>query len=578
MSEKRSVVQRFARRVALGSLSIATTVAIPAAAMVATSATLIGCADENDPQTWVKRLDDPAQRTPAIKRLGAFFEDAMTKANNKRDDPGVVAVLDKIADPLAKQYTAGNLDEKTRKELIKLLASTQDARTAPALAKAFNEYEAGKNDDDVKFAAQAVSGLAEGGKLQDQNLIDALWNCFSKFQASKAKSSNLVKDLHDAVLAVKSPTYGPKAVEKLAAPVDPQNQDSVRDQLMFWQLTAIQVIGETKFAPAAKILVTTLLTPAKEGLRATVVSALLRIPKEGQAQLIAALGGKDAEYNKLAEAYGPEKTHIAFLGDALAYISRPEGKDAVIRTLDNPGSDTNRVILAQSLYRFPYDAKVLAAFQGAYAKTPASFDSRLLGGVYGRTALVQVAGHFYDPSLVDWVLKEVATASGDETEALHSEGLKTAMKLMPAGKVRAVADAVGKYGSALDKQVLGFAQGPVDKCKEEHACYLAVLDEIVPSSPKGANMRHIKAAYMLGALGNVGTAKQLADKLDKVKDPGARLAVIEAIDHLCPKGDNAISDIIDKVVEGDKSGGNAALLAADDALVKVSLAMRARAQ
>ena len=57
----------------------------------------------------------------------------------------------------------------------------------------------------MKFAAQAVIGLAKAGKLTDQSVIDALWSCFAKFQASKAKSIDLVTDLHDAVLAVKDP-------------------------------------------------------------------------------------------------------------------------------------------------------------------------------------------------------------------------------------------------------------------------------------------------------------------------------------------------------------------------------------
>ena len=232
-----------------------------AAASLAAGALLTACADENDPQTWVKRLDDPAQRPAAIKRLSQFFDDALTKANKDRDDPAVKGLLDQIVEPMAKQYTAGTLDDKTRKDLIKFLADTRDPRSAPALAKAFNEYEPGKNDEDVKFAAQAVRGMAEAGKLSDQNLIDALWNCFAKFQASKAKSINLVQDLHDAVVAVKNPSYGPTAVEKLSAPVDPKSPDQALDQIQFWQRTALQVLGEIKFTPAIKPIVTLLLTP-----------------------------------------------------------------------------------------------------------------------------------------------------------------------------------------------------------------------------------------------------------------------------------------------------------------------------
>jgi hypothetical protein len=194
-------------------------------------ALVAGCADENDPKTWVKRLDDPAQRTPAVRRLSQFFEDTMTKANKNREAPEVTALLDTIIVPMTTTYTAGGLDDKSRKELMKSLADMRDVRTGPAIAKAFNEYEAGKNDEDVKYAAQAVTGLTGMGKQLDQNVVDALWNVFSHFQVSKAKSINLVTDLHDAVVAVKSPTYGPKAVERLSAPVDPKSVDSMKDEV-----------------------------------------------------------------------------------------------------------------------------------------------------------------------------------------------------------------------------------------------------------------------------------------------------------------------------------------------------------
>ena len=47
-------------------------------------ASLVACDDENDPKTWVKRLDDPAQRANAIKRLTQFYEDGMTQGEQQR--------------------------------------------------------------------------------------------------------------------------------------------------------------------------------------------------------------------------------------------------------------------------------------------------------------------------------------------------------------------------------------------------------------------------------------------------------------------------------------------------------------
>jgi len=84
----------------------------------------------------VKRLDDPAQRANAIKRLTQFYEDDMTRANNDTSAPEVKQLLDTIVDPLTKQYTGGSLDDLTRTDLMKFLAETHDPRTQPALAKA----------------------------------------------------------------------------------------------------------------------------------------------------------------------------------------------------------------------------------------------------------------------------------------------------------------------------------------------------------------------------------------------------------------------------------------------------------
>src|SRR5215813_3377310 len=91
-----------------------------------------GCADENDPKTWVKRLDDQGTRAPAIKRLDQFFNDTMGGVNNNREDPKVKTLLDESVEGLTKTYTAGGLDDKTRKDLIKLLGDMGEPRAAPA--------------------------------------------------------------------------------------------------------------------------------------------------------------------------------------------------------------------------------------------------------------------------------------------------------------------------------------------------------------------------------------------------------------------------------------------------------------
>ena len=552
----------------LGGLAVTATV----------GATLTACADENDPKTWVKRLDDPAQRGAAVKRLQQFFEDGLSNASKNREDPKVKALLDDIVEPLTKQYTGGTIaDEKTRKDLIKFLADTNDPRAAPALAKALKDYEPKKNDEDVRYAAQATKTLANAGKLTDQGLIDALWECFAKFRPSQANSINLVTEMHDAVLAVKHPSYGPKAVEKLSGVVDPKSPDSMMDQVMFWQKTAIQVIGELKFVAAAKPLVVVLLTPTKGDLRATVRTSLLKMPKEAEAPLIAALKGTDPDLAKLGATF-PEKAHIAVLSETIAYISRNAGREAIIEALAAADSDQNRTILAMNLIHFPNDPKIEEAFLAAYGKIDPKAGIALMGGTNGRGILIQASSHFYDPKLVDWIIKEKAAAKGDQADEISPGAIDAMIKLMKADQVKQVGAVVSLLtGPATEKDKFNAATKVVERCKEETVCYLKVLDEPIPSSPETAKMGAIKATWMAAAFGNDGTRKELLGRIDKVKDASVRLSMAEAIDHLGPKGDVAGADQLDKMVEADKAGGNKALLQADDAVAKVSLKLRSRA-
>lgn len=548
-----------------------------AAALTATvgvaATCLVACADENDPKTWVKRLDDPAQRTPAIKRLNEMFDSAMGATNNNREDPKVKAVVDDSVEALTKTYTASSLDEKTRKDLMKLLADMGDQRAAPAFAKAFKDYEPGKNDEDVKFAAQGTTRLAQANKLNDQPLIDALWDCFAKFQPSKAKSINLVKDLQTAVKTVKHPSYAPKAVALLSAPVtDPKSPEQGMDQIQFWQLTAVQLIGDTKFTPGVKPLVTVLMTPTKKDLTFPVRLALHKMPKEAEPVLIQALKG-EGDFAKLAEGY-PEKAYVPLVAEPLAYISRPAGRDAILDALANANNDQNRTILATYLTYFPTDAKLIKAYTDAYAKVQPNAAIGLMGGSNGHAILAGAAANFFDSSLTDWIVKEVAAAKGEAADAMPASGLPAAMKIMTADQAKGVEAQVNKIpGQALEKDMFKSANGVLEKCKKDVGCYLGVLDTPVPSAPPAAKMGHVKAVYMATMLASGDTKTKLLEKVEKIKDGSVRLALLEAIDHLSPQGDAAVGDKLEKLVETDTAAGNKA---GTDEMYRVALKLKSR--
>jgi hypothetical protein len=568
-------------RLAMGGLAVAP------AALSAT--TLVACADENDPKTWVKRLDDPARRSESIKRLGEFFESAMRKANNNRDADEVKQLRDVIAEPMSKTYAAGGLDDKTRKELIKIVADLRDERTFPALTKAFNDYEAGKSDEDVKYAADSLRGMADAGKaITDQAVVDALWTCFSKFSPTKSKSIQTTQAIHDAMLAVKHPSWGPKAVEKLGAPVlleDPP--PPVNDQLDFWQLTAVQIISALQYKPAARALVGVMMTRNKLKIMSAAKTALLKMPKEATPLLAAALLRTDPDFEKFHADWGADKGYVIGLLDVLSYISTNDAKAAVLAAAGAMDNDGNRRAFAQSLVLFPPDPKVTETFKAVYNQLPPLGQKADEHKGAERSGLLGVVAEFQDPTLVPWLLKEMSTAKGDFEIAAPLNGMQSAIKLMMPDQKKAVGDALAgleakkmskEEKSAVDNLRAAFdlASAVMDKCQKDVSCYVKALEEPVPSQPPTANWKAIKAANMAAMLGNDATRGELLAVMPKVTNPGARLAVASAIDHLAPNGDTAGADALDKIVKNDEEN-NKELLKADDALVKVALRLRARA-
>jgi len=543
----------------------------------------VACDDENDPKTWTKRLDDPAQRSNAIHRLTQFYEDGMTKAGNDANAPEVKSLLDTIVDPLTKTYTSGALDDKTRTDLIKFLAETHDPRAQPALAKALKDFEMGKTDDEVRAACESINAMAKAGTKLDSTLVDELWNVFSKFQLSQAQSERLYRALHDAVVAVHDVSYGDKAIAKLSRTVIPDNVDSQKDQVMWWQQTSIQVIRELGYTNAIKPLILVLLTPAKLDLNALTRMTLLKMAKAAEPELLKALNGEDPDYVKAGEAF-KDKTNLAIVADTLALLSLPAGRDALLRALPSADTDTTKTAFAQALVQFPQDARVEPAFLAAFGKVRWDASVELLGALKPRAALAQASAGFYDPTLTDWLLKETAQAPDAASKLLS---LEAALKLMPADKKADVGAALQRARASLPadvytaaKQMYDFAGQALDKCGATTSCYLGLLDEPIPSTPTTGNWRAIKASWMAviygGKAGQVNTRHELLRRVDKVKDASARLAIVEAIDELSPGGDAGAADALDKVVASDTTAGDKNVLMADDSVVKIALRLRAR--
>jgi hypothetical protein len=566
-------------------LAAATSAAAPVAALVAGASLITACDDENDPKTWVKRLDDPAQRAKAIERLGQFYEDGMTKAGNNTSDPAIKELLDTIVDPLTKTYTAGGLDDKTRIDLMKFLAETHDARTQPAIAKALSSFEMGKTDDEARVSCESVNAMVKNGLKIDQSVVDNLWTVFAGFHLSKTNSQRLYQGLHDAILAVKDPSYGDKAIDKLKAPIPPNpSVDDQKDLLMWWQPTCVQVISDLQYKKAIHPLIVALLTPAKTAsLGAKIQFALLKMAKDAEPELIKALNGSDPDY----AAQGPwdDKTNIGVISEVLAIIGRPAGRDAILGALPGADTGTARTELAQALTQMPNDARNEPAFLDTYKKIPWDDQDTLLGALNPRIALAQQSAKFYDPKLVPWLIKEMKGAPDYSARLVQLEAEAKLMTpdtqddvaaTLPGIKKETPADGYAKVQAMYDAM-----NSATSKCKTDSSCYLSILDEPIPVSPSTAYYKQVKATWMAviyGGSNAAATRAALVAKLPKVTNTGARIAICEAIDELTPNGDAATADALQKVVDADTKAGDANLIATDNTVEQVSWRLRVRAQ
>lgn len=561
-------------------LSAAATVAAP----LVLGTALIACDDENDPKTWVKRLDDPAQKGKAIQRLTQFYEDGMTKVGNNDKDPSITGLLDTIVDPMTKVYVAGNLDDKSRTDLMKFLAETHDARSQPALAKALASYEEGKTDDEARVSCESVLAMNKAGTKLDPTLTDALWSVFAKFQLSKTNSQRLYQSMHDAIIAVKDPSWGDKAIDKIKVAVPPNpSVDVQKDQLMWWQLTAIQVLSDLQYTKAVKPLVVALLTPSKTAaLGPTIQFALLKMAKTAEPELIKALNGSDPDYNVPG---WDDKTNIGVIARVLAILGRAPGRDAILNALNTADTGTSRTELSQALPQMPADPRCEPAYLAAYKAVPWDDTDALLGGLSPRIAFAQTSANFYDPKMLDWLLKEMKGAPDYAGRAIQ---LEAEVKLMTQDRDQDVQVAFNNLKKEMPAngfvQVQGMwdaAESALNKCKTDSSCYIGILDEAIPAQPPTAYYKQVKATWMAviyGAGNAAATRSALLGKVDKIKNAGVRIGVVEAIDELSPTGDAATADALDKIIAADTKGGDKDVMATDNTVAQVAWRLRVRGQ
>jgi len=559
------------------------------AATVGASGVMTGCADENDPATWVKKLDDAATRAPAVSRLIQFYEDKMTQDKDDRNGPQVKPLLDLIVEPMTQRCVAGDLDDRTNSKLIKFLSDTRDPKAEPCIIKTLKDYKPDATEEDVRSVSRAVAGM----KLK--SAAGPLMEVFTKIHNSKPKAQTATRDVHDAMIALEDPAWEGQLITLLGHPVDQKEQATFTDE-MYWQVTAVELLGRMKSANAVKPLLKLMLTPAKGAAQGDAVLALVKIGKPAIAPTVALLRGDDKELSEYAKAEalkaagtdeaakkGAATAYVGAAALVLATIGREETAAPLIEALNKSDSDIAKAIMARELTKVPLSPATKKAFQDTYDKMPVALS---IPGARGgaREVLLGVAPNFFDSTFVPWIGKSVSGMKGDDGDLapIRESAMAATLNLATKDQIKFIDDLAGMkagegtLGKGYEKEIK-LAKGLLAECGDKADCYMSKLtDPAVNTDDKQAI--GIKSAYMLGELNVPEVRTKIMAVYPKISHPAIRFAALTTVDAFSPKGDPAIAAQLQKAVDDAKATKDADKMRFNPTLNQFIYRLNARAQ
>lgn len=560
--------------------------------MAVVSPVLVGCKDENQPEYWLDKLDDAKWRPRAVKRLTQFLDDSLGKANNDMNDPVVKKLEDALVGPLTQAYVNNyaELDTQTRVELIKLLADFRDERAIPALNKAFEEFakrpRTTSDEADIKWAVRAY------GDMKKPELAANVLAAFEKLEAHTQLGGITYKDYSKAMVSAPSPTWTSALISKLEVeikhPTSGKTKEQQRDLIepyrdqAFWQVTAAQVLGEIGDASAVEPLLKVLLDPSKGDIATTAILALVKIGKPSLDRAVKMLDASDplvAYHKKLVmkatEAKEEPKGNpaLSIAAAVIGLCGRADGIEPLIAALQKPGLEaTDKAILAQELTKLPATDASKAAFKAAFESIP--LDTSLPNQSPALPVLAEAAGDFFDPTMVDWLLQRAEkTAGGGEEktalqQALATSALKVAkvdqLAVVEAAAKRYKVDDLAKYGAPI-----------LQKCGDKVDCYLTEVEKTENNS-KEKQVAGIKAAYMIGILGNDSARDALIERLPSLENAAVHFVATKSIDRLTPKGSADVVKKLMELIEKNEKSADQDKLSANQPLKQVAYRVAAR--
>jgi hypothetical protein len=612
-------MQALVRRIPVSLRAVVLGVVLSASGLAGT-ATLTGCQDENDPATYVKRLEDPIKKTESVTRLLQFYEDAMTKDKKNRQGPSVKPLLDLIVEPLTKVAASGDLDRRAQGKLLSTLADMHDPRAAEALVKAIAEYKPDDKrpeqyDNDVADVIRSV------GEMKLKQAGKPALALFMKLEASWPKASNkqFYLTLHDALMELVEPAWESDLISLIERPVTSLKEVVQLKNEVFWQTTAAKLLGKIRSEKAVRPLIAVVLSPIKADIATTAVTALIKIGKPSIDAAVKVLDGTDADLIKYSKeeniraakdrgaegkaleqaAKIAESAHFGAAAIIVATIGRKEGEkpmldalaraEAALKSPDDQAkkdAEITRAIIARELPKLPKNPALTKMFQSVYEQTPITIS--IPPGLPAREQLLEACGMMFDASLTPWVIEDALKLKGEEgdTAPIQDATLGMTMKIaleehLPLldklAAVKVTQPTVTTIGKAYEKELALTKKALKDCSGKGVECWLAKLVE-PESQAETTQFQGIKSAYMLGIIGDDKVKDKIVEALPQVTNAAARFVTVSVLDRLSPNGDATLADKLEKIVQKNLDSRDSAKIQADAPLNTIIHRLRARAQ
>ena len=538
------------------------------------------CVTTDGDDTWLRCLDEPAQRTGAIAHLSKSLDTAMG-LKRRGDAQGRIAI-DALLVPLVRAAVS----DPTDAVLIGTLFDTEDVRALPAAAAVLDAYPRTHDSDTTSRALSFVVARSREAPF-DEPTATSLWSAFLRHHPPATADKQLTAEFYGAIISVKHPTWAPKAVDELHRPTR-SNMPAADIEVDVWQRTAVELLGILHFAPAVHLLVATVMNKNLPSLQGVAERALIRMPREVVPMVVTAIASPDSTFVEVETPWGQNHGYVGPLLYTLMFVGSDTAKEALLGLVPKMSSAENRAAMAMALLWMPWDAHVFQVVKDLYNALP-PLEGEEGGPASSRLQVLRTIGNSEDPSVVPWVIAEAAKGKGEAGVAALTAAIDRSIPLMQTDQLALVAKTllgfearaagsgdVDKTEALRLRTEFDAASAVVRKCAKDAKCYLGALDEATPVTTDASRWKAVKSAAMCGLVGNDATREALLLRLPKVTDAQARYYLTLAVDHLAPGGDAHAADVFDDLVLREKPRATDDQKASHTLLEEVAYRLRAR--